>query len=184
MASGWFIDDIELPIAPSEDERVISRTFQSETLFQFFPELVKPSARAFDYTVVGFIWPEHKAVALDEIARSADTNTVIVKIPAAEKIFHTTKYAVKQLKMARKGPLFVNVLGQDRLVVPYSLTLTELPDDGEFQEGVDGFLEADEGGIGLGYLGQIIEETGSDLDPLDFGTIEAFQLALNTKFAN
>ena len=176
MASGWFIDDIELEIAPDADERKISRTFQSETLFNFFPSLTKSTARAFDYTIKGIIYPEGKAFALDQIAKSADTNIVIITIPPDQKIFNTTKYAVKTFVISRKGPLFVKFLGKTVQALPYTLTLTELPDEGEFQEGIDGFTDADEEALGLQQLNELTDATGTELDVADFGPVELFQL--------
>lgn len=178
IESGWFIDDIELPEAPQEDERDISRSFQTETLFQFFPELVKPTAHSFDYTFVGVLYPEHKVNQLDEIAKSADTNTVTVLIPADERIFNTTKFAVKSLKFNRKGPMFVKYKGVIVRAVPFSITFSQLPEEGEVQEGVDGFLEADEGGLGLQGMAELAEETGSDLDILDYSPMDILKIGL------
>ena len=173
--SGWFIDEIELPVAPNADERDISRSFQSETLFNFFPGITKSSARAFDYTLTGIIYPEHKAFALDQIAKSADTNTVVVTIPPDQQIFNTGKYAVKQLVISRKGPLYVKYLDSIVQALPYVLTLTELPDEGEFGEGFDGFTDADEQSLGLQQLNELVELTGTDLPVEEFGPIGLFQ---------
>ena len=176
MASGWFIDDVELEIAPDTDERNVSRTFQSETLFNFFPSLTKSTARAFDYTIKGIVYPESKAFALDQIAKSADTNTVIITIPLDQKIFNTTKYAVKSLVISRKGPLFVKFLGKVVQALPYTLTLTELPDEGKTQEGIDGFTDIDEDALGLQQLNELTEQTDTDLEVTDFGPIELFKV--------
>lgn len=180
--SGWFIDDIELPIGPATDERAITRTFQSETLFNFFPSITKSQARAFDYTMTGFIYPERRAFDLDQIARSADTNTVIVTIPEDQRIFKTTKFAVKKLIMSRKGPLFVKWSAdglppfQTVQAVPFVITLTELPDDGEVQETIDGFTDTDEDSVGLQQLNELIEEIDTTgLNEEEFGTIGLYQ---------
>jgi len=170
--SGWFIDNIELPIAPDKDERLITRSFQSETLFQFFPQITKSSARAFDYTISGIIFPEGKAFALDQIAKSADTNTVVLTIPVDQRVFESTQYAVKSLRFARKGPSFMDFSPTDTppfvtiQVYPYQITFTELPDEGEFQNGIDGFTDADEGALGLQQVNELTES-------LDDGTIPA-----------
>lgn len=176
MASGWFIDDVELEIAPDTDERNISRSFQSETLFNFFPALTKSTARAFDYTIKGIIYPESRAFALDQIAKSADTNIVVITIPPDQKIFNTTKYAVKSLVISRKGPLFIKFLGKTIQALSYTLTLTELPDEGEFQEGIDGFTDADEAALGLQHLNELTDATGTELDVSEFGPIELFEI--------
>lgn len=190
MASGWFIDDIELPEAPITDERNISRQFQSETLFNFFPNLTKSTARSFDYTISGYAYPELTVFALDQIAKSADTNTVVLTVPSGEKTFEPTKYAVKSLVFARKGPLFtkydfINEHASDQVVkvYPYKLTLTELPDEGEFQEGIDAFTETNEGALGTQGLNSLIDESGSELSVEDFGPVEAFQLVFGVPFA-
>lgn len=178
--SGWFIDDVELPIAPDTDERSISRSFQSETLFNFFPSITKSSARAFDYTITGIIYPEDKAFELDQIAKSADTNTVVITIPDDQKIFLTTKYAVKKLVINRRGPLFTKFAppGSSLFVevqaLRYTLTLTELPDEGEFQEGVDGFTDADETGIGLQQVNEINETVDININVDDYSSLEIF----------
>lgn len=177
LRSGWFIDDIELPIAPNSDQRNISRTFQSETLFNFFPNLTKSTARAFDYTIKGIIYPEDRAFALDQIAKSADTNVVIVIIPLDQQIFTAlTKYAVKSLIFDRKGPLFVKVEGVVLKALTFTLTLTELPDEGEFQEGIDGFTDADEDALGMQQLNELAEEhnLGGAIDLQSFGPLSGW----------
>ena len=176
MGSGWFIDDVELEISPDMDERNISRTFQSETLFNFFPNLTKSTARAFDYTLKGIVYPEGKAFDLDQIAKSADTNIVVITIPSDQKIFNTTKYAVKSLVISRKGPMFVKFLGKIVQALPYVLTFTELPDEGEVQEGIDGFTDADEDALGLQQLNELTDATGTELEVTDFGPVELFQI--------
>lgn len=186
VGSGWFIDDVELPEAPQTDERNISRSFQSETLFNFFPNITKQSARAFDYTITGFVYSDIIVFALDQIAKSADTNVVILTIPLGEKVFAPTKYAIKSLVFTRKGPLFINEdfsSGGASLriskVYPYKLTFTELPDEGEVQEGVDGFLDSNEGALGAQQLMELIE-----IDPLtaleleDYGPFSLYQTSL------
>ncbi len=177
MASGWFIDDVELEDAPESDERLITRSFQSETLFNFFPQITKSSARAFDYTISGVVYPEGKAFDLDQIAKSAVTNRVVLTIPASQRIFLSTKFAVKSLRFARKGPLFIKFLGKVVQALPYQLTFTELPDEGEFQDGQDGFTDADEGALGLQQLNEfneILDNSGLDIDFI--GPREAFEI--------
>lgn len=180
MASGWFIDDIELEIAPDTDERNISRTFQSETLFNFFPALTKSTARSFDYTIKGVAYPEKTVFQLDQIAKSADTNIVVLRLPPADDIFEFSKFAVKSLVFTRKGPLFVNFDDGNGFriirVYPYTLTLTQLPDEGEFQEGIDGFTDADEAALGLQQLNELTDATGTELDVTDFGPVELFEI--------
>lgn len=173
--SGWFIDDIELPVAPNVDDRVISRTFQAESLFNFFPSITKSSARAFDYTISGVIYPEFKAFQLDQIAKAADTNIVILTIPSAQQIFNSTKYAVKSLRIARKGPLFVKFLGSNVQALPYTMTFTELPDEGEFQDGFDGFTDSDEGAVGFQQLNELNEQSATGQDLSEFGPRDTFQ---------
>lgn len=182
MGSGWFIDDIELPEAPQTDERNISRSFQSETLFNFFPNITKQSARAFDYTITGFAYPEIIVFALDQIAKSADTNIVILTIPTGQKVFAPTKYAIKALVFGRKGPLFtkydfINEFNSNTVVkvFPYKLTFTELPDEGEVQEGIDGFLDSNEGALGAQNLNELSEESDSTLEQEVYGPFSFYQ---------
>ncbi len=175
--SGWFVDDVELPDAPETDERLISRSFQAETLFNFFPQITKSSARAFDYTIGGVVYPESIAFALDQIAKSADTNVVILTIPADQRIFNSTKYAIKSLRFARKGPLFIKHIDKIVQAIPFQITFTELPDEGEFQDGIDGFTDSDEGALGQQQLNEwteILDNTGLDLDFI--GPREAFEI--------
>lgn len=178
--SGWKIDDVELPVEPDTDERSISRSFQSETLFNFFPSITKSSARAFDYTIQGIIYPEDKARELDEISKSADTNVVTLTLPVNQRIFKPTSYAVKKLVISRKGPLFVNYAppGSTAFKVVqalrYTMTFTELPDEGEFQPGIDGFTDTDEGELGMQQLNELNEKAGSDLPLDEFGPISIF----------
>ena len=172
MASGWFIDDIELEIAPDTDERNISRSFQSETLFNFFPALTKSTARAFDYTIKGIVFPERIAFQIDQIAKSADTNVVTLTIPPDQNVFGNPKYAVKSLVMSRKGPLFVRFLDKDVVALRYTLTFTQLPDEGEFQEGIDGFTDADEGALGLQQFNELVDTLDSEFNIDDYGPLE------------
>ena len=161
--SGWKIDDVELPEAPTFDDRVINRTFQSETLFIFFPELTKSTARSSDYTLKSIIYPIAKAQLLDQIASSADTADVILTVPQSEQLFPATKFAVKTLKLTRQGPLFVpNAeispgVFETVAAIPFEITVTQLPDEGETTEGIDGFEESDEGGLGLVPLQELID---------------------------
>jgi len=163
IESDWWIDDIQLPIAPTTDQRSITRTFQSETLFQFFPSISKSSARAFDYTLNGFIYPEYRVRELDQLAKSADTNIVLLRIPASEQVFNSTLYAIKKLDVNRKGPLFVRYSPTgfapfvEVKAFPFTVTFTELPDKGENQEGADGFPDADESSLGMQDLNQLTE---------------------------
>lgn len=200
MASGWWIDHIELPEAPNTDELKISRQFQTHTLFNFFPELTKSQSTSFDYTISGYIYPKVNVFALEQIARSADTNTVILTIPFSESItdldldhqrIHERvdtphipsgprtsdrKFAVKGISLSRKGPLFTEYTVNQRgakpevvEVVQYSITFTELPNEGEFQEGVDVYNDADEGAIGTSDIEQIYEYYGDDQGIEAFG---------------
>ena len=82
--SGWFIDDIELPIAPQVDSRKITREFKSQSIFSFFPTGGKSTANSYDYTLEGDVYVDEIVFALDQIARSADTNTVILTPPEDE----------------------------------------------------------------------------------------------------
>ncbi len=178
--SGWFIDDIELPEAPTFDERSINRTFQSETLFNFFPSLTKSTAKASDYTFKSIIYPLWKAFQLDQIASSADTTDVILTIPVLDLLFPATKFAVKTLKMTRRGPLFVPNAEtrpgffETTPAIPFELTVTQLPEEGEDQEGIDGFEEADEGGLGLNFLEELTESFKAAVGDA-FGPFELFQ---------
>ena len=181
--SGWFIDNIELPIAPDSDERLITRSFQSETLFQFFPQITKSSARAFDYTISGIIFPEVKAFALDQIAKSADTNTVVLKIPVNDRVFESTQYAVKSLRFARKGPSFIDFSPDDlppfalTRVYPYTITFTELPDEGETQNGLDAFTDSDEDILGQQFqneLNEALEDGSTVSDTFDVRQLWGF----------
>ena len=182
--SGWFIDDVELPVAPQTDERVITRTFQSETLFNFFPELTKSTASAFDYTMKGIIYPEIKVFQLDQIAKAADTTVVVLTVPPAERVFESVVYAVKKLVINRKGPLFTRyafIEGEPEVEVkayPYTLTLTELPGGGESQESIDGITDADEDALGVQQLNELVEITQTDLELEDFGVISMYQTLL------
>jgi len=178
MGSGWYIDDVELPVAPDSEETVVTRSFQSETLFNFFPQITKSSASAFDFTITGIVYPLLKAQLLEEIARSADTNIVILRTPAPIAGTIAAKYAIKSLKLTRKGPLFtIDEFGKTVAAIPYEMTFTELPAEGEFQEGLDGFTDADEEALGFQQLNELIDETGTDLEISDFGPVELYQLA-------
>ena len=164
VGSGWFIDDIELPIAPLTDNRSITRKFQSETLFQFFPKLVKSNSAAYDYTITGYIYPLGKAFALNEIAKSADTATVVLRIPPSSDYFNSGQYAIKKLTIERKGPLWIKTPDDnnegliDTQALPFTLTVSELPDEGVNEEGIDGFLNTDESGLGLEDLNELLDD--------------------------
>lgn len=170
--SGWFINDLELPEAPYSDNRNITRTFQSQTIFNFFPELTKSTARAFDYNMKGYIYPDWKTWSLDQIAKSADTDIVTLTAPSNEVPFKRVKYAIKSLKINRTGPLFTSYphpYWHDVTAFPYEITFTEMPDEGEFQEGVDSFTTADEKGVGWNIIHDVAEWSKTPLPIGDYG---------------
>ncbi len=192
IESDWWIDDIQLPIAPTTDTRSITRTFQSETLFQFFPSISKSSARAFDYTMTGFIYPEYRVRELDEVAKAADTNIVLLRIPADQQVFKSTLYAIKKLIVNRKGPLFVKYTppgSQITAIVqafPFTITFTELPDKGENQEGADGFSDTDESGLGnqdLNQLTEILTPEGNTIIYVSMSNIEQWRSVTGNELA-
>ena len=178
-ASGWFIDDIELPFAPQSDNRTISRTFQTESIFQFFPSITKSSSKASDYSFKGIIYPKSKIFALDQISASADTNTVIVTVPLTETLFPATKFAVKELQLIRDGPMFiVDDFGdgpETVQVVKFEMVLTQLPDEGEFSEGADGYDESESGGLGFELLEGLTNKLVPGSTVSEFGPFELFK---------
>jgi hypothetical protein len=183
MASGWFIDDIELEFAPTTDVRRISRTFQSETLFNFFPELNKSTARAFDYQISGFLL-DFEAFALDEIAKSADTNIIPVIMPVEETIFKTTNYAVKELTIDRNKPRFTTYEGTPGIrVVAYTMVFTELADTGEIQSSLDGIIDANEEGLGLNSYNELIENESLELIDETFNLYTQFGIIYGLELA-
>jgi len=159
MASGWFINDLELPEPPTEDDRNINRTFQSETLFNFFPDLTKSTASGFDYSIKTFIYPQALAFELDELAKGADTDIVTLTIPEADRLFEGGSYAIKSYRIARKGPMFLMVGGTPTRVFPLEITFTERPAEGEVDTVIEGDQTVGEEAVGAEAIPEIIDET-------------------------
>ena len=182
MTSGWKIDDIELPMPPIEDLRDISRDFEEESIFQFFPELKKSTSTGADYTITGLIWPIDLARELEQLCRNPETKSVTLTVPAAERLFTETEFAVKGLSINRRGPLFIKENGITYQVVPFVLTLTAYTGDGENTNETDGTTEEDEDALGLRDLNNFAKNLGADsgeLGPIEIiNSIFALPLAL------
>lgn len=180
MASGWFINDIELPESPNEDDRNINRTFQSETLFNFFPDITKSSASGFDYSIKTIIYPQSMAFELDELAKGADTDIVTLTIPDAEKLFEGGSYAIKSYKINRKGPMFKDILGVDTMVYPLEITFTERPAEGEVDTVIEGDQTVNEDSVGAESLPEITDEAELPADIEEMDAWDRFWLSLTS----
>lgn len=182
MTSGWFVEDIELPLPPATEVKEVTREFKSDALENFFPELTQSKTSTFNYILTGIIYPDAKVIALEQLARSADTETVVVWSSTGDSIYPQQRYAIRKLSLNRNKPLFVRYRPVDSLVdvsisaYQYTLSLTELPDEGEFQEGIDGFQDADEGALGEQQLNELIDDLGVNIDILEYGPIAGYQL--------
>lgn len=170
MSSGWFINDLELPEPPTEDNRNINRTFQSETLFNFFPDLTKSTASGFDYSIKTFIYPQKLAFELDELSKGADTDIVTLTIPEADKLFEGGSYAIKAYKINRKGPMFADIAGTPTQVFPLEITFTERPAEGEADTVIEGDQTVGEDSVGAEALPEVVEEAElpADTEEMDW----------------
>ncbi len=170
MTSGWFINDLELPEPPTEDTRGITRTFQSESLFNFFPDLTKSTAQGFDYSIKTFIYPQALAFELDELSKGADTDIVSLTIPDADKLFEGGSYAIKAYKINRKGPMFLDIEGEPTQVFPLEITFTERPAEGETDTIIEGDQTVGEEAVGAEALPEVVEEAElpEDIEEMDW----------------
>ena len=157
----------------------------------FFPEITKSSARAYDYVIRGLIDTGANLDSLEELAKSADTNVVVIsRPPTALGLIHTDGlFAVKTFDVLHEDPLygFIEVIGGAVLplpvqLFPYTLTLTQLADTGEVQEGIDGFLNSDEDALGLQGVQQLVEAALPPLRILDTDAPEGQYFGPITEF--
>ncbi len=174
MASGWFINDIELPEPPTQDDRNNNRTFQSETLFNFFPELTKSTANSFDYKIKGFLYPQSLVKELDELSKGADTDIVTITIPLDQQLFEPGHYAIKTYRINRKGPSFIidPVTLLEVEAYPFEINFTEKPGTGESDTIILGDQTANEDAVGteslpLVYDELLLQDSFVDMDAID-----------------
>ena len=160
MASGWFINDIELPEPPTSDDRNNNRTFQAETLFNFFPELTKSTANSFDYKIKGFLYPQALVKEIDELSKGADTDIVTLTIPVDDQLFEPGHYAIKTYRINRKGPTFIidPVSMLEVMAYPFEINFTEKPGVGESDTFLSGDQTANEDGVGIESLPAIYDQ--------------------------
>ena len=169
MTSGWVINGFELPIAPSSERKKVNRSFQSQSIYKFFPAVFKPSTVSYDYTITGYLYPEELVVQLEQLARSADTEIVSI-VAFGKTVIGNGLYAIKQAEFYRDKPSFVDWNGFIHYAYRYTMTFTEFADQGENQSSIEGETDFDEDGVGLGGLAGLVPEfTGEqyDLDTFD-----------------
>ncbi len=164
MVSGWFINDLELPEAPTKDDRNNNRTFQAETLFNFFAEFTKSTANSFDYKISGFVYPQTLVKELDELSKGADTDIVTLTIPVAQQLFEPGHYAIKTYRINRKGPSFIIIIDPITMLpveveaYPYEINFTEKPGVGESDTIILGDQTANEDAVGIESLPAIYDQ--------------------------
>lgn len=167
--SGWYLDGIELPIAPSSIERrVIRKPDLSKTEFGF-PVLFNPGPQSYDLVIKGWVWPTIKVYQLDLLARAAETEIVQLYIPAAdEQSVYRGKYAIDRSAIKMEGPTFTEFGGGDVAAWQYEITLVQFADEGENQDSIEGGLDLDEIGIGFGDITLTMPEIDiSNFDPFE-----------------
>lgn len=154
IESGWFIDDIELPIAPASLERRVIRKPDISQIDFGFPLLFNPGPQSFDLVLKGWIWPNTRASALDALARAAETEIVQLTIPIAEELSILTngRYAIDRSIINIKGPHTTDFNGVAVAAWEYELTLIQFADVGENQDSVDAGIDLDEIGVGFGDI--------------------------------
>ena len=183
MASGWFIDDQELEFAPSKDVRKIGRQQKTGVLVDYFPELFGSTANIFSYEIKGYCL-DYEAFLLDQIARSADTNIIEIKPHIHQQIFHVGKYAVASLTIDRNKVRYTDAHGLKGVrVLYYTLTLTEIADEGENQNSVDGIKDANEDGLSQDYFKQVLENHDVEFTEQEKSIYSAWFGAFNTELA-
>lgn len=165
MGSRWIISGIELPEPPAADNKRINRTFQSENIYKFYPQLQKATATAYDYIMTGRIYPAILAFQLQQLAKSADTEVIFVSSPGDfnNNWIADGLYAFKQFDIKRgPTPKFVEFEGEITQVIDYVMTLTQFADTGDNQDTIEGSTESDEDGLGEGDWSQLIPELSSE----------------------
>lgn len=172
VLSGWFINTIELPMEPLEDDRGTGRDSDVEGFANFFPELQGSKAVEFQYTIGGYIWPEFKAAQLEMMARNPDTQEIIVVTPSTQQFLKGGTYTIKSFNIKRSGPLFTKENGITYMVYPFVLTLVELAGLGENQNATDGLTEEDEIALTMKDINSLIANNGGTPDTDKYGPIE------------
>ena len=150
--SGWRVGGIALPWAPETIIMKVNRTFQKETIFQYMPQIFKPTASAYDFTFTGKIFPSWKAYELEQLAKSADTETVSFDSPNVgldDNFLGKGEHAIKNFEISRRKPMFISVDGRAETVFNYKMTLTQFADEGENIPFLGGDHEGDEDGVGF-----------------------------------
>jgi len=170
--SGWFINTIELPMEPLEDERGTGRDSDVEGFANFFPELQGSKAAQFEYTINGYIWPEFKAAQLEMMARNPDTQEIVVIVPSTQQYLKGGTYTIKSFNIKRSGPLFTKEGSTEYMVYPFVLTLVELAGLGENQNTTDGLTEEDEIALTMKDMNAFITNNGGNANTDQFGPME------------
>ena len=180
MTSGWFINSIELPIAPTTESKTIARTFQQESIFRQFPQLSEPAPASFTYVLTGYIFGNSVIEQLEQLAKSADTELVVV-IPPNDRLRGTVldagKFAISNFTVNRDKYTITEVNGRTELVYKYTLALTQFAGEGINDNSIE--LETLEGEefIGIGD-----ELNGDDINAAIVGYIDNFPNVLIDSF--
>jgi len=159
--SGWFIDDIELPIGPSTLEKRIIRKPDLNKVQYGFPNIFNAGPQSFELIITGWIWPEINAVALDELAKGADAEVVQISDPS---FIYSGRYAIDRSSVKINGPQFTEFLGVPVQAWQFNITFAQFAEQGDQIDSMDLGLELDELGIGFGSLTPSL----GPINPLDF----------------
>ena len=157
MTSEWSINGLNLPIGPSTEIKSVNRLFQVQTVYNFFPQVENPTVSSFDYTITGYLYPESLVTQLDQLAHSADTETVILE-SGSESILGFGIFAIKNFTFSRNTPIFIIQDGFEQKVYKYTMIFTQFADQGENQFSIEGDTEFDEYGVGYGNTAELFGE--------------------------
>ena len=164
MASGWFIEGIELPIGPRSESKSVNRTFQQESIYKNYPAIFKPMVTSYSYTLGGYIYGDSTIRQLEQLAKSADTEVVTVIPPDGIEgtTLHVGYFAFSNFTVQRNQPMFTQQNGVTVRVYEYTMVLTEFADEGVNANSVE--LETLEGEEFLGYADQL--DSSEELDAI------------------
>ncbi len=166
--SGWFIDDLELPIAPTVVEETVLRKPDIKKIEFGFPLLFNPAPDSFGLSLKGWIFDAGKKFELYELGRSADTELIQVIDPDGG--IENGEFAVARINITRDAPYFTTFLNTSVKAWKYEIVLVRVPGAGDTQDALEIGIDLDEDGIGFGDLDNIFDGQldFSAFDPLGF----------------
>jgi len=143
----WQIEDIILPIDPQGFKKKVIRFQKPVAILNDFPDPTLNQPTRFELTIKGFIWPLTKAIALDELAKNAETENIPISVTddaGVEDGWLSGTYSTSRSSMNRERPLYFNDNGTEVEVYEYNFSFVKFADLGADQTSEEGGPGGDE----------------------------------------